>query len=170
MDWWLLLERLEDPVHRHVLLNHLPIVGLGVAWVVLGWTLVEGRWRGIAFALGLVALLSASTFFVATSGDAAYPAVFDELDGPGRDWLDHHAHLGDRWAWLIEANAGLALLALGLGLVRERLRRVSALLVFATTAAALVTAAIIADAGGQIRHPELRLSDPPIHDRPGRIR
>ena len=31
----LLIELVEDPAYRHVLLNHLPVVGLAVAWVVL---------------------------------------------------------------------------------------------------------------------------------------
>jgi len=166
----LLLELLEDPAYRHVLLNHLPIVGLGIAWLVLAWSLVDRRWRSTVFGLSLVALLSGSAIAVMSAGDAAYPIVFDSLDGPGREWLDYHTYLGDRWGWLVCANAALAVLAIAVGSMRERLRMVVGVVVLATTLVSLATAAIIAEAGGKIRHPEFRLSDPPVYESTGRIR
>ena len=170
MDLDLFLEMLGDPAHRHVLLNHLPIVGLATAWLVLAWALVERRWSSIAFGLSLVAAFSGSAIAVLSAGDAAYPFVFDVLDGPGRAWLDYHTHLGERWGWLLTANGALAIGAIALGAARERLRLASGIVVLTTTLAALAAAAIIADAGGKIRHPEFRLDDPPEHDSPGRIR
>jgi hypothetical protein len=166
----LLLELLEDPAYRHVLLNHLPIVGLAIAWLVLAWALIEGRWSSTVFGLSLVAVLSGSAIGVMSAGDAAYPFVFDSLDGPGREWLDYHTYLGDRWGWLIATNGALAILAIVTGFMRERLRRVAGVTVLATTLVGLATAAIIAEAGGKIRHPEFRLSDPPVYESPGRIR
>jgi hypothetical protein len=166
----LLLELLEDPAYRHVLLNHLPIVGLAIAWLVLSWALVERRWSSTVFGLSLVALLSGSAIGVMSAGDAAYPDVFDSLDGPGREWLDYHTYLADRWGWLLYANAALAALAIVAGFVRARLRVIVGVLVLATTTVGLLAAAIIAEAGGKIRHPEFRLSDPPDYESPGRIR
>jgi len=166
----LLLELLEDPAYRHVLLNHLPIVGLAIAWLVLGWALTERRWSSTVFGLSLVALLSGSAIGVMSAGDAAYPFVFDSLDGPGREWLDYHTYLGDRWGWLLPTNGALAILAIVAGFMRERLRMIVGVIVLATTLAGLATAAIIAEAGGKIRHPEFRLSDPPVYESPGRIR
>ena len=163
-------EMLEDPAYRHVLLNHLPIVGLAVAWLVLAGALFERRWPSIAFALALVAILSGSAIAVESTGDAAYPLVFDLLDGPGQEWLDYHTHLGERWAWLLIANAVLAVAALGLGMKRERFRQIAGRVVLGTTLVALVTAALIAEAGGKIRHPEFRLDDVPVYEAPGRIR
>lgn len=168
----LLLELLEDPAYRHVLLNHLPIVGLGMAWIVLAWALFERRWPSIVFGLSCVALLSSSAIAVMSAGDAAYPFVFDSLDGPGREWLDYHTYLGDHWGWLLPANAGLAVLAMVVGFLRERFRLAAGLTVLVTTLASLATAALIAEAGGKIRHSEFRLSDPPVIEeaREGRLR
>ncbi len=166
----LLLEMLEDPVHRHVLLNHLPVVGLGTAWVFLVWTLVDWRWSSACFGLLLVAALSASTLLVTSAGDAAYPVIFDELDGPGREWLDYHTYLGDRWGWVIAANGLLAVLAIAAGHFREHLRRGVAAVIVVTTLIALVLAAFVAEAGGKIRHPEFRRSAPPAYESPGRLR
>lgn len=166
----LLLEMLEDPVHRHVLLNHLPIVGLGTAWVCLVWALFDRRWSSMCFALLLVAGLSASTLLVTSAGDAAYPVIFEELDGPGREWLDYHTYLGDRWGWVIAANGLLGLLAIAAGHFREPLRRSVAAGVLLTTLLALLLAGFVAEAGGKIRHPEFRRSAPPAYEAPGRLR
>jgi hypothetical protein len=166
----LVFELLEDPAYRHVLLNHLPIVGLGVAWVVLVWASIERRWSSIVFSLSLVAAFSGSTIAVTSAGDAAYPFVFEALDGPGREWLDYHTYLGDRWGWMLYANAALSILAIVIGFVRKQHRMVVSGVVIATTLAGLLAAGVIAEAGGKIRHPEFRLSDPPVYDAPGRIR
>ena len=166
----LLLEMLEDPVHRHVLLNHLPIVGLGMAWIFLVWALFDRRWSSAIFGLSLVAALSASTLLVTSAGDAAYPVIFDELDGPGREWLDYHTYLGDRWGWVFWANGLLALSAIAAGHFRESLRRLVLVAVLVTTLMALVLAAIMAEAGGKIRHPEFRFGPPPAYEAPGRLR
>lgn len=166
----LLVELLEDPAYRHVLLNHLPIVGLGVAWIVLAWSAFDGRWSSTVFALALVALFSGSSFGVISAGDEAYPFVFDSLDGPGREWLDYHTHLGDRWGWVLYANGALAAAGIALGALQEPARRIVGIVLLLTTLVGLGTAALIAEAGGKIRHPEFRLSDPPTYDAPGRIR
>ncbi len=166
----LALELLDDPAYRHVLLNHLPITGLAVAWLVLAWALIEQRWSSLCCGLLLVLSMSGSALWVMSAGDEAYPFVYDALDGAGRDWLDHHTHLADRWGRLLIANAIVAALALAAGFFRERLRTPAAAVVLVSTLAGLVAVFVIAEAGGKIRHPEFRLSDPPVHDSPGRIR
>ena len=165
-----LIELLESPAYRHVLLNHLPLTGLGLAWIVLAWATFENRWRSMAFGLVLVMLASASAFAVMESGEEAYPFVFDAIDGVSRAWLDHHTHLADRWGWVVVSNAAVAAVAIGLGRRRADWRRPVAILLLGTTLACLTAAAVIAEAGGQVRHPEFRLSDPPRHDEPGRLR
>ena len=166
----LLIELLESPAYRHLLLNHLPVTGLGVAWIVLLWGVLEGRWRSILFGLTLVFFCSGSAVFVMAAGDDAYPFVFDLLDGTGRAWLDHHTELADRWGVLVEINAVAAGIAIGVGFWRERLQRVAGIVILATTLASLVAVAVIAEAGGKIRHSEFRLTDPPVTTGRGRLR
>lgn len=166
----LVLELLDDPAYRHVLLNHLPITGLAFAGLMLGWAVYEARWPVTVFALSLVFGASLAVWPVMLAGDAAYPFVFDSLDGVGRSWLDHHTVMAERWGRALYVNAALAAAAIGLGLYRESSRRVAAVAALASTIAALVAGTVIAESGGKIRHPEFRLEDPPVHDRPGRIR
>jgi hypothetical protein len=159
-----LLELLEDPGYRHVLLNHLPLTGLGFAWIVLAWAAIEGRARSILFGLSLVLMASASSIAVMETGDDAYPFVYDSLNGVGRAWLDHHTVLADSWGRMLIGNAVLAGAAIGLGIWRSRLQRTLAVVILGTTLLSLAAASVVAEAGGKIRHPEFRLSDPPVAD------
>lgn len=160
----------ESPAYRHLLLNHLPITGLAVSLLVLVWGLIEDRWLSISFGLALCLATSASALLVMQTGDAAYPQLFDELDGHGQAWLDHHAALADLWGRLVPANAGVCALALIVGYRRIAWRRRVGLVALATTVAALVAGSVVADAGGKVRHPEFRTTNPPIQTGPGRIR
>ena len=164
----LLLELLEDPAYRHVLLNHLPLTGLAFAWLVLAGATFEGRWRAMLFGLALVLVTSASALLVMQAGEDAYPFIYDRLDGVSRAWLDHHTFLADRWGWVLVGNAVATGLAIGGGFWRPAGRRALAILILCTTLIGLFTSAVLGEAGGKIRHPEFRLSDPPSHDTSGR--
>ena len=100
------------------------------------------------------------------TGEAAYPVLFAELDGPGQLWLDHHAWLAERWAWIAGLNAVGAGVVFVLGGRRPEWRRRGAGIVLATCVLALAAAVGIAEAGGKIRHAEFRLEEPPLHDAP----
>lgn len=159
-----------NPAYRHVLLNHLPITGLALAAVALAWGIFEDRWSSIAFGLSLCLVTSGSALLVMQSGDAAYPYLFERLDGHGQAWLDHHVFLADRFGRLLPINALLAAVALGIGMRRLAWRRRLGIAVLATSMASLIAASIIAEVGGKIRHDEFRTSNPPVHDTQGRIR
>jgi hypothetical protein len=155
------IDLLGDPAYRHVLLNHIPIVGLFVALAVL-LTGIALRQTALLFtALVLVALTAGSSIPVAHYGDAAYPAIFDTLDGDGRKWLDYHAELAESWLPVLYANTALAVIAIIAGALRPRLLPWAALLVALVTLAGFAGTTIIASAGGKIQHPEFRISDPP---------
>lgn len=155
------IDLLQDPAYRHMLLNHVPIIGLFVALVVLATGLVL-RQAALLFAgLALVALTAGASIPVARYGDAAYPAIYDMLDGHGRAWLDYHAELAGTWLPLLYANAGLALAALVLGIARPRTLLWTSAVVALVTLLGVAGAGAIARSGGQIQHPEFRLADPP---------
>ncbi len=165
-----MIELLEDPAYRHILLNHLPVTGLAIALLVLATGAALRQTAMLRVGLVLVALTAGSSALVSRSGDDAYPAVFDVLDGDGRAWLDYHTHLADTWLPVLYANAALAVIALGVGVARRRLLLPAALVVTLVTLVGIGTAGWIAEAGGKVKHPEFRLDDPPVYDSPGRLR
>jgi hypothetical protein len=156
-----LLDLLQDPAYRHMLLNHIPVIGLIMAFVVLAAGLVMRQTALLLTGLVLVALTAGTSLPVATYGDAAYPEIFDSLDGHGRGWLDYHAELAETWLPLLYANAALAVMAIMLVAVRPGLLYRVSLMVAVLTLGSIVGASIIASAGGKIQHPEFRINDPP---------
>ncbi len=165
-----MFELLEDPAYRHVLLNHVPITGLMISFAVLGIGIALRQTALLRVGLGLVALTAGSSVLVGMSGDDAYPAIFDLLDGDGRAWLDYHTYLADTWLPVLYTNAGLAIIALALGSARPQLLLPAALVVAVVTLAGLGSAGWIAEAGGKIKHREFRLDDPPVLGSPRRLR
>ena len=161
-----MLELLEDPAYRHILINHLPVTGLAVAWITLVGAMLLRHRAALFAALALVAVMAGSIFPVISVGEEAYPFVYDTLDGDGQAWLDHHTYVTDTWAPVLYADAAFALLAIGLGARRERWLPGGALGVALVTLVAIGAAATIAETGGKIKHADFRLSDPPVHDTP----
>lgn len=155
------IDLLGDPAYRHILLNHLPIVGLAVSLLALLAGVVLRQHAITLLGLVLVALTAGSSLPVARFGDAAYPDIYDILDGHGRAWLDHHVDVAETWLPLLYANAVLAIVALVLGAVKRDLLLPSALLVVLVGAGALVSAGAIGSSGGRVQHPEFRLQDLP---------
>lgn len=158
MDW---IDLLADPAYRHMLLNHLPIVGLAVALLVLLIGLVTRQAVMQSTGLALVAITAGAAWPVAQYGDAAYPAIYDGLDGHGRAWLDHHADVAETWLPVMYATTVAAIAALLAGAVKRTLLTWACVVVLVLGAAAFAGAAIVGKAGGQVKHPEFRLTDPP---------
>jgi hypothetical protein len=156
-----LMELLAEPAYRHMLINHVPIIGLFVALLVLLVGLVVRQPALLFTGLGLVALTAGASLPVARYGDAAYPAIYDTLDGHGRDWLDYHAELAEFWLPVLYATALVAVGAILVGALRPRLLIWAALLTALLTILGIAGASSVARAGGKIQHPEFRLSDPP---------
>jgi hypothetical protein len=165
-----MIELLDDPAYRHILMNHLPVTGLSMALAVLVIGAVLRQVAMLRVGLALVALTAGSSFLVGMSGDDAYPDVFEVLGDEGRAWLDYHTHLADTWLPVLYANSALALIALGVGTARRPLLLPAACLAVLVTLAGIGTAGWIAEAGGKVKHPEFRLDEPPVYDSPGRLR
>ncbi len=156
-----MIELLDDPAYRHMLLNHVPVIGLATAALVVACGLALRQAAIMRVGLALAVLTAGAAFPVARFGDAAYPAIFDQLDGDGRAWLDYHAYLADRWLLLVYAACAVSAIALLLGWLRPRLLIALAAVALLFSLAGFGTAAWIAMAGGKIKHPEFRMDDPP---------
>ena len=160
-----MFELIGDPAYRHVLLNHVPVIGLAVAWIVLVVGLILRDRRTLFLGLALVGLAAGSAWVVIPAGNDAYPFVFGELDGDGQAWLDHHTHLADDWGFSLYVTAIFSLGAIVAGATRPALLLPSAAAVTLVGIGSLVAVAVIAEAGGKIKHPEFRTTYPPEHDR-----
>ena len=142
------------PVHLHLLLNHLPVIGTVIAVCLLAFALLRGDDRTGRVSLGLLAVLAAVAVVAFLTGEPAEEAV-EHLPGVSGPLVERH-----------EEAALLATIALGVvgaasagWLLLFRRRPLRRPVMLGLLAAALVPAgamAYAANLGGQIRHAEIR--------------
>lgn len=151
-----MIEQLANPAYRHLLINHLPIIGIVMGLLGLGVAFVL-RQR-IAFVPPLVILLiaGASAWLVYASGSAAYKPIRKIADDAGIDWLDAHMDRADAGTWTFYVLAGAAALALAVPMRWPKSGPPLAIAVAVMAVACLGVAGWIAEAGGRVRHPEFR--------------
>lgn len=143
-----------SPVHLHLILNHVPVVGTLMGVCLLAWAVLRRDDRLIRVCLGMFAVLAAVALATFLTGEPAEEAV-EGLAGVSESLVEQH-----------EGAARLATIALGfLGLLsvavllRFRTRALPRQVALLLLAAALVPAGMMAwtaNLGGQIRHSEIR--------------
>ena len=140
-------------VHLHLILNHVPVIGMGFALLILGvasWRRNDGMGRlGLAVMIGL-ALVTAAVFL---TGEPAEEAV-ERVAGVSEAMIHPHEEAAEA-ALIVTGIAGaMALVALS----AYRRRALPRWLTGAAFTAALVCSAMLgwaANLGGQIRHTEI---------------
>lgn len=137
------------------MLNHGPVVGVIVAFVLLIAGMVwrsQPIVRAALIGLAVVGLLAA---VVARTGEAAEEQV-EDLPGISETHVEAHEEAAEKAALGLEILGAAALL----GLFAFRSRRTPpvwfALLLLLASAAAIAATVRTADLGGRIRHPEIR--------------
>ncbi len=151
-----LLTQLQDPAYLHVLLNHIPVIGLLAGTLALIFALLLRQRAAQIPALLVIFLAAASIYPVVLTGEAAYRPIRTIADDSGADWLDEHMDRADRYSGAYYGLAAVALIAL---VIPIRWPSTSTPLGIITLLAALTCLAagiFIAEAGGRIRHPEFR--------------
>lgn len=149
-----------QPEYLHALTSHLLVLGLGLgllATLFACWLRSRAaRWVG----LGLLLLCSAAAYPVFWLGQESYRNVRGIADEQGQAWLDLHLDRAESAIWLyylVTLSAGGAIL---LPRWQPRSERPLLILAIATSCLALGAGAWIATAGGRVRHPEFRPSEP----------
>ena len=140
-------------VHLHLILNHVPVIGMVFALLILGvaaWRRNDGMGRlGLAVMIGL-AVVTAGVFL---TGEPAEEAV-EEVAGVSEAMIHPHEEAAEA-ALIVTGIAGaMALVALG----AFRRRALPRWLTGAAFTAALLSTTMLgwaANLGGQIHHTEL---------------
>lgn len=148
--------------HWHVIVNHLPLIGIPTAALVL-LTAVFVRSKEL-YRLGflLMILFAGSVAVVMETGEAAAES-FDHdplallLDEGGKRWIIIHNKRADQGVALIYAVAVAAVAGLWSTWKFPSWQHRMALGTFFVSLVTLAVCLWIADAGGRIRHPEFRI-------------
>ena len=163
-----------NPEHIHVVVNHIPLIGLGCALLLLLIGLVGRRKESLTIGLLLAALCGGATPVVMWSGEEAehewlHSESAAHLGAEGHAWAKEHEERAETGVWVIYAATVLSVLSLATMRIKK-LKKVFWTLTVLTTlgcAASIATAAWIADSGGKISHPEFRTGPAPLHDEDG---
>ena len=142
--------------HVHVMLNHLPVIGLAMAILALALALMHHSRKTEIIALILVLVAAIGALPVNLTGQRAYKTIRGVADEDGAAWLDAHM---DRAETAAPAFYLLATLAAAALFVPHKWPRATRPLAISTLALAALCAGLggwIALAGGQIRHQEFR--------------
>jgi hypothetical protein len=153
-----------DPAHLHLLTNHIPIFITLAGLIALGLAFL---WKNDAVRRAALILLIIGTVGGLVTywlGQQAYKPVRGLADETGQDWLDLHMERAEKVVWLFWLAGGSAVAALVAARRKSRFALVSTLLAGALGAATLGASGWIADAGGNIRHPEIRGDSKPVSE------
>lgn len=160
-----LFKALQQPEYVHVLLNHLPIIGLATGLLVLLIAFFQKSRSTASAAFGVIFLMSLSVIPVSEFGEKAVDQVEGLMDKTGRSWLNEHGSRADRIEWLYFATAAAAFGGL---LAPRFLPKCTPFFLWGTLligSAALAGGIWTASAGGKIMHREFRYTLPIAEDR-----
>ena len=137
--------------HIHLILTHLPIVGVPLALLLLVWGQLRASQENQRAAFFALVLLALATILAKWTGEGAEDVLKALPDYP-RPWVHSHEEMADR--------ATLATVCLGLlslvALIRSRSSRA---LGAAVLALGLISSGLLiwtGALGGQVRHTEIR--------------
>ena len=158
-DFIVRLTHLPD-FYLHILINPLPIYGLGIAVIVLIIGLVLRNQGAQVAAMVAVLITAASAWPAAEFGEAAYDVMYARTDKAGDAWLAQHRERANLVVvYYVEAALAAA------ALVMSRKWPKSALpLTFVVLLGGIICLGIggyIAYPAGRVRHSELRTGPPP---------
>lgn len=156
------MQILTQPEYAHVLLNPLPVYGVGIGVVVLCCALLLRNRPVEIVALAIIAVSSLSAWPVSLLGHKAHARLEEKLSADSNKWMQYHEETAN--AAVIVALAA-ALISVGALSVPSRkypkLAVTLTILSLLSGATSLAMSGRASHAGGRIRHEEFRTEPPP---------
>jgi len=148
-----------DPVHIHLLLNHIPVIGSLVAVPLLLYALLRRSDELKKLSLLVFVLVAVAAIPVYLTGEPAEETV-EKLAGVSEMIMEQHEDVAK--TAMVSTMISGALALLGLFLVRggRKVANWFIVLLFISSAATAGIMARTANLGGQIRHSEIRAGSP----------
>ena len=141
-------------VHIHLLLNHIPVIGMLIGLVVFALGVWRRNESWTRLALGLFVVMAVASLGTMVTGEGAEEAV-ERLPGVTDAIIEPHEEAAELAAWASYLLGGVSLA----GLLWVRGRAMPRSLTVAILPLVLLVTGLMAYAanlGGQIRHTEIR--------------
>ncbi|MCF8238660.1 MAG: hypothetical protein K9I85_10920 [Saprospiraceae bacterium] len=144
-----------NQAHLHLVLNHLPILGVmfGVLVLLAGWLLKQEAVKRTGLGLFIFSALAAIPAFL--TGEGAEELV-EGLPGVGENLIERHEDLANYFLWTV---IGLGILATATLYASLRAWKAASAMFMITLVVALGTMVLaqqVGTSGGEIRHTEIR--------------
>lgn len=144
-----------NPAHLHLVLNHIPLIGLGFTTILLIIALLRKSDELMNISLIFVILVALWIIPAYLTGEPAEEMV-EDMTGISERLVQDHEEAGEIAFIFIEALGALALISL---ILRRYSEKVGKLLTLITLLGLIVGGGLIgwtANLGGKINHPEIR--------------
>ena len=143
-----------NPAHIHLMLNHIPILGVPIAAAFLAHSIAKGNESNRNFALFVLTLVSFAIIPVYFSGEPA-EGVIEHLPGVMEDFIAAHEDSA-LLSLIVTRVAGLsAFMALALGQKNEK-GQLAEIIALAAAVLATLSLGYTGYLGGKVRHTEVR--------------
>ena len=152
-----------NPAHLHIIINHLPVIGIPFGMALLIWGFVRKSHEVRQAGLLVFVAIALVTIPVFLTGKAAEDVV-EHLPGVSEDLIENHERAATIALVATSILGGLSLLRL---LIPARLAAIGGpmtILVFVLSLGVAGWLGRTANLGGQIRHPEIRSSSISVAD------
>lgn len=141
--------------HIHLLLNHFPIIGTIIGFLVLvaGFVLKSTIIKRVG--LGILVFTSIIGIPAFLSGDKAED-VIEKLPGISENIIKQHEEIAEVFIWLIGLTGIFSLITLYMDLKEKSINTILYYVVLAITFVSIIVSKNVGTTGGEIRHPEIR--------------
>lgn len=153
---------MTNPLYLHVLINHIPELGLGISLLALFLGLVFQSREARQVGLILVFLCAASAIPVSWTGQKGYNAIYFSIEPADQAWLNAHMKAAEEWTWAFYVLMALTLAAIICSLRWPRSEVLWVWMVLLLGVATFAISGYISYFGGRVRHVEFREGPPPI--------
>lgn len=141
--------------HVHLIINHIPVIGIGLLILLFIVAMVRKNKGLITVALAFIILISLATIPVYLTGEPAEEVV-EDMPGISKELIEEHEEQAEIAFILVEVAGGLALITL---IARRYSDKLGHRLVILTLLVLIVSGGLIgwtANLGGKIHHEEIR--------------
>ena len=141
--------------HLHLMLNHIPLVGIGFTTLLLILAMLRRSNELINIALVFVVVVALWAIPVYLTGEPAEEIV-EDLPGVSEQLIEEHEEQAEIAFIFVEVTGALALISLIVRLYSDKFGHRLALLTLLVLIISGGLMAWTANLGGEIRHPEIR--------------
>jgi len=153
-----------NTAHWHLLLNHLPMVGIVLGTIILaGGYMFKNNPTIKATALGVFVMAALVAIPAYLTGEGAED-VAEKLPGVTEGFIENHEDLGKIFLILAEGLGVLAIFTFILHALKSKWVPILFGIVFIAGIGTSIFAKQVGTSGGQVRHTEIRNSNAPLQD------